>query len=105
MSYLCPSSCETKRESDLEIIGDCTCSRVLIIDDNGFNIFSLKLLLEDYIKVEDSQFDEAYNGKMALDLIEEKVKKCCNRSYKLIFVDQNMPIMDGITMMKLIRKK
>ena len=29
-------------------------------------------------------------------MIEEKMKKCCRKPFSLIFVDQNMPVMDGM---------
>ena len=39
------------------------CSKVLIIDDNGFNIFSLKLLIQDYFDDDKFECEEAYNGE------------------------------------------
>jgi CheY-like chemotaxis protein len=32
-------------------------------------------------------------------MMEQKLLKCCRTPYKLIFVDLNMPVMDGYTMM------
>jgi CheY-like chemotaxis protein len=28
--------------------------------------------------------------------MKKKLNKCCERPYKLIFIDMNMPIMDGV---------
>ncbi|CAD8170545.1 unnamed protein product [Paramecium octaurelia] len=78
---------------------DC-CSRVLIVDDEYFNIQCLKLLMTKY----QSKCDSAYNGKEAIQLVNHKkhnpCKKCGNRYYSLIFLDINMPILDGYKTVK-----
>ncbi|CAK68376.1 unnamed protein product (macronuclear) [Paramecium tetraurelia] len=78
---------------------DC-CSRVLIVDDEYFNIQCLKLLMTKY----QSKCDSAYNGKEALQLVYQKkqhpCKKCGNQYYSLIFLDINMPILDGYKTVK-----
>ncbi|CAD8122278.1 unnamed protein product [Paramecium sonneborni] len=78
---------------------DC-CSRVLIVDDEYFNIQCLKLLMNKY----QSRCDSAYNGKEALQLVNHKkhhpCKICGNRYYSLIFLDINMPILDGYKTVK-----
>ncbi|CAD8207810.1 unnamed protein product [Paramecium octaurelia] len=78
---------------------DC-CSRVLIVDDEYFNIQCLKLLMTKY----QSKCDSAYNGREALQLVNQKkqhpCKKCGNQYYSLIFLDINMPILDGYKTVK-----
>ncbi|CAD8155452.1 unnamed protein product [Paramecium pentaurelia] len=78
---------------------DC-CSRVLIVDDEYFNIQCLKLLMTKY----QSKCDSAYNGKEAIQIVNHKkhhpCKKCGNRYYSLIFLDINMPIQDGYKTVK-----
>jgi len=47
--------------------------------------------------------DRAINGLEALELVEENFKKtCCDKYYKLIFIDIKLPLMDGITATKRI---
>ena len=58
--------------------------KILIVDDNDFNIFSFQCLLKEY----GVSSDVAHHGKEAI----EKVLK--NR-YNIIFMDCLMPIMDG----------
>ena len=57
--------------------------------------------------------DKALNGQEALDKVKAKASKCednyaldCNLhdTYKLILMDCNMPVMDGITATREIRK-
>jgi CheY-like chemotaxis protein len=68
----------------------------LIVDDNLFNIMPIKSLTEEEFKV----FPEtAINGQIAVDLYKEgykKVCKCKNRAFKLIIMDIQMPVMNGI---------
>jgi CheY-like chemotaxis protein len=40
------------------------------------------------------------NGVDGIDKLKEKLNKCCMTPYKIIFVDMNMPIMDGPEMMR-----
>ena len=82
----------------------CSCMdrrEILVVDDNIFNIITLQTILEYSLKI---QSDKALNGKEAVEKVlkraeEEKKDPChCHRgrqNYKLIFMDCNMPIMDG----------
>ena len=36
---------------------------------------------------------------MGLDKINEKLTTCCHQPYKVVFIDQNMPILDGLQVM------
>ncbi|CAD8061250.1 unnamed protein product [Paramecium sonneborni] len=61
---------------------------VLIVDDNEFNIIVLQYILEQlYITC-----DSAISGQIALKKCEERAFS----QYKLIFLDIEMPIMDGL---------
>jgi PleD family two-component response regulator len=83
---------------------DCPCSKkpsVLIVEDNTFNIFTLRLVLKSFAI---ELTDMALNGQEAVDIIEEKIRshrdQCscdapANGMYKLIFMDCNMPLVDG----------
>ncbi|CAD8196328.1 unnamed protein product [Paramecium pentaurelia] len=80
------------------------CSRVLIVDDEYFNIQCLKLLMSKY----QSKCDSAYNGSEAINQVLNKknniCKICGNKYYSLIFLDINMPIMDGFNTVKELKK-
>ena len=78
--------------------GDCLDDNakinVLIADDNEINL----LLLTNLLDKQHCSIDSALNGKEALNLI--------NRNhYHLAFIDLNMPIMNGIELVKKLRKK
>ena len=73
--------------------------RILIVDDQNFNIDASKIILKYSIKLCDCNeiIDSALDGQLALDKVKENVlangnKKC---SYGLILMDCNMPHMDG----------
>ncbi|KAL4472714.1 hypothetical protein ABPG74_018663 [Tetrahymena malaccensis] len=106
------------------------CSEILIVDDNEFNILTLKCLLSQY----ELKVDFALNGKQAFEKVQQKllinsscipnlkklisqdnskrktqeedeidqknqISKSCQKlrcqSYQLIFMDIDMPIMNG----------
>ncbi|MDU0457660.1 MAG: ATP-binding protein [Geobacteraceae bacterium] len=67
--------------------------RILLVDDSQENRVLLRLLLLKLPLV----LDEATNGQEALDLYEKN-------SYDLIFMDIQMPVMDGFTATRMIRK-
>ncbi|CAD8127091.1 unnamed protein product [Paramecium sonneborni] len=80
------------------------CSRVLIVDDEYFNIMTLQMLMQQFFAI----CDKAYNGMEALEQINNKLTKPCpkcnNSWYQLIFLDINMPIMGGIETVKIIKR-
>ena len=64
----------------------------LSVDDNGLNRLVIKRLLEKKgVKVL-----EASNGKEAIELILTKVDQQPKYLFDLIFMDLNMPVMDGL---------
>ncbi|HSA03957.1 MAG TPA: response regulator [Tenuifilaceae bacterium] len=68
--------------------------KILIVDD----IFVNRLLLKEIVKNICSQCFEAQNGKEAIDIIQkEKVD--------LVFMDIEMPVMNGLETTKFIREK
>ena len=73
--------------------GRCDCrATALIVDDNAFNLIPLSTLLQT-LGVTARQ---ALSGQEAIDLfIEDRKKTCCNVKFQVVFMDLNMPIMDG----------
>lgn len=69
-------------------------NEILIVDDNSQNIYLAKFLLEQA----GHKIIEATNGQEAVDL-------CKNNHYKLILMDVQMPVMDGLTATKIIKSE
>jgi two-component system sensor histidine kinase/response regulator len=68
-------------------------ARVLLVEDNDINQQVARELLEDAGLV----VDVADNGQIALDMVQRA-------SYDLVFMDMQMPVMDGVTATRQIRK-
>ena len=72
------------------------------VDDEEFSLSSFsELLKKANIQIE-YQVDFCMNGKEAVDQLIAAYKS--NMSYKVIFTDFNMPIMDGLEAISKIRK-
>ncbi|CAD8119820.1 unnamed protein product [Paramecium sonneborni] len=68
--------------------------QVLIVDDESFNIMLLKIQLQ---KIGIKKVDSAFGGQEALDLVMKQ-------NYDIIFLDLNMPNMNGLQCMIEIKK-
>ena len=82
---------------------DCDCCKILIVDDNEFNLYTQAMLLQ----VIDPKFtsETANNGQSAIEMVVKKHDdETCNCDYKLIIMDCNMPVMDGFQATKLIKE-
>lgn len=78
----------------------CECAQVLIVDDIDMNRYVIKEILRSKFGL---AVEEATNGKESLKMIKEKsFSECCSK-YKLIFMDYEMPILNGIEASKKIR--
>ena len=73
--------------------------RILIVDDQIFNLDAMMIILKHSIKIKDCHrvCDCVYDGQQALDKVIDNCftnqnKRC---DYKLILMDLNMPNMDG----------
>ena len=56
-------------------------------------------------EIYDMDITEAVNGKIAVELFKESLKKpckCINRAFKLIIMDLQMPVMGGVEASKSI---
>ncbi|CAD8116531.1 unnamed protein product [Paramecium sonneborni] len=69
----------------------CNCIQILIVDDIRFNHSAIEALLQQH-KV---KMDSAYNGQQAIEKIKQKLNSLCCKTYKLIFMDIEMPIKNG----------
>lgn len=68
-------------------------ARILLVEDNEINQeLALRLLKEAGLRV-----DTADNGRIALDMVQQ-------RDYDLVLMDMQMPVMDGVSATKEIRK-
>ncbi len=68
--------------------------KVLAVDDNDANLKLIHALLNEQV----SEIVTAVNGKEAVDL-------CKNEKFALIFMDIQMPVLDGISALKQIRSR
>ena len=66
--------------------------RVLLVDDQVFNLILLENLIQSSFP--NAQFEQALNGKLALDKVIEFDR--AGTPFEMIFMDINMPEMDGI---------
>lgn len=71
--------------------------KILLADDNKQYLQVLKFQLYDFAQKKIEKIDEAYSGKQALEMIKKF-------SYDLVFMDIDMPEMDGIDATKIIKK-
>lgn len=66
--------------------------KILLIDDEPvFNFLHTEIILSADI---DCEIETALNGRQGLDIISKNIKQD-NRIHDVIFVDINMPVMDG----------
>ena len=67
--------------------------KILIVDDSP----SIRLMVEATLKDGGYDVDTAEDGQQALD-------KCQDSQYDFVLTDQNMPRMDGLTLIKSLRE-
>lgn len=87
--------------SDLAFMLPCTCEKqaeVLIVDDNPFNITALSTILEFQFGLPS---EKALNGEIAVEVVRARhaaYARCACKSpfFKVIFMDINMPVKDGL---------
>ncbi len=83
-SYIIPEKSTTFAKSQIS---------VLAVDDNDANLKLIRSLLSEIVE----HIDIASNGLQALET-------CTNKTYDLIFMDIQMPVMDGVTACQRIKE-
>lgn len=86
---------DTKNELDYLANDDYSSKRILLVEDNDLN----REIAKEILSTTNCLIEEAFNGKEALDLVREKPKGY----YDLIFMDIQMPILNGYEATKAIR--
>ena len=72
----------------------CKNNEILLVDDDAFNLFSFEMILKGL----NIKCQKAMNGKQALEKLKKfdcKNGKNCKCGYKMIFMDFQMPLMNG----------
>lgn len=87
------STSENKTEEISSTNTNLIPASILAVDDNPINLSLIKALLKDLVT-------DVYTASDGHDAIEQ----CLHTEFDLIFMDIQMPIMDGVTTMKNIKK-
>lgn len=81
----------------------CICPKLLVVDDDMFNVLCLQELLKNL----GFESDFAANGSEAIAKVNNRnEKKCCEscQEFKLIFMDSYMPVLNGIETTKILKQ-
>ena len=95
---------------DIPLSNDNRRRKILIVDDQIFNIDALKIILKYINDIDtDRVCETAFNGTAAIALIKEDLQKnqamgTNKSSFDLIFMDCSMPMMDGYEATGFIRQ-
>ncbi len=79
---------------------NCFCNDILIVDDHFYNIMAL----EHFFKRINKTFESCSNGLEAVEKVQIRLKNDCCPLYPFIFMDCEMPIMNGFQAVKEIKK-
>lgn len=94
-----------EKNKKIETAKPCCEPLILIVDDDPFNLLSVEVILKKI----GYKCIKAFNGKEAIEIVEKFYidKKCDNKclGINLIFMDYNMPVMNGIESTKKLKEK
>ena len=82
-----------KMDYDSNIVVDLSSYSILVAEDNAIN----QKLIKSILKKVNNTCDIADNGKIALEMLEEK-------NYDIFLLDMQMPVMDGMETLQNIRQ-
>ena len=72
-------------------------AQILLVDDDDFNLFTMPMLLKDTFGFE--MCDSARDGRLAVskyyESLTEKRECGCKEAYLAIFMDTEMPVLNG----------
>ncbi len=74
------------------------CAHILLVEDNTIN----QLIAEELLKSAGHSVDIANNGQEALQMLQNNLSE--DVKYNLVFMDIQMPVMDGLTAVTKIRE-
>lgn len=79
--------------------------RIMIVDDMIFNITAVKLILESTFHINTSEVcEQALNGQIAIELVKQDLIRTGSCSFDVIFMDCQMPLVDGYEATKQIKQ-
>jgi len=87
----------TETEKDI-----CKCPKILVVDDDAFNVLAYKSILNSF----HVKCDCAYSGKAGIEKLTHRASTPCSaecKPFSLVFMDQEMPGMNGTETVKEIR--
>ena len=97
---------EMSEESDEQIDTGDIKNKILLVDDCDTNLIALECILGSKYKIPRRIFNyKARNGQQAVDMIAEDLQKNGGETtFKLIFMDNNMPLLSGCEATKEIKQ-
>eukprot|EP01017_Pseudomicrothorax_dubius_P007183 TRINITY_DN12191_c0_g1_i1.p1 TRINITY_DN12191_c0_g1~~TRINITY_DN12191_c0_g1_i1.p1 ORF type:complete len:170 (-),score=12.83 TRINITY_DN12191_c0_g1_i1:202-666(-) len=88
-------------------IAPCKCRKILSVDDNDYN----QMVVSQKLSKIGFNIVKAFNGLEAIEILKEELSapssKCIRKDcsiFSLILTDLHMPIMNGIDLVKEVRK-
>ncbi|CDW86955.1 multi-sensor hybrid histidine kinase [Stylonychia lemnae] len=103
-------------KGSMEIFENCNHAKILIVDDDPYNIIVLQGILQ---QLKQPVVDKGYNGKEGLAMVEQDYQRrfecsfhtpgreLCQQHdcYRLLIIDNQMPIMNGFELGRAVREK